>query len=314
MKLSIIIPVYNVEQYISICLDSVVNQVNVSYNDYEVIVVNDGSPDNSINIINKYNWKGCYHKVISQDNKGLSCARNKGLEYARGEYVWFIDSDDYITENAIAEIISLAEEVDIINIGYEDIVNGNRAQMYIPNEYTEGKKHLICGYLQPAQFHIFKKDFLDRWNLRFLKGIYHEDAEFTPRSLYLATTINNIRKPLYLYRKHEGSIMNTVNPKRAFDNLIVADSLISFSNEHLIPIYSNPILGTICLCINNALYVISQASNNDQKKWINKFNSQPMFIKALMNSKVIKYKLEGYLFKILPVNCIMIYKLLTKLR
>lgn len=314
MKLSIIIPVYNVEKYISICLDSVVNQVNVSYNDYEVIIVNDGSPDHSIDIINNYNWRGCNHMVISQTNKGLSGARNKGLDYANGEYIWFIDSDDYIKGNAISKIICHADGADLINIGYQEERNGIKGKTCNPSQYSEGVLHLLYGYSQPAQFHIYKKSFLVQNNIRFMDGIYHEDAEFTPRCLYLSKTIRNICEPLYIYQLRNGSIMTTLNPKRAFDNLIVANSLLCFSERHSIPMNTNPILGTICLCINNALFIISKASKNDQKKWIKVFDSNPMFTTALMSSKTLKYKLEGYLFKMLPVNGIIIYNFLTKLK
>ena len=98
MKLSIIIPMYNVEPYIEKCLLSCLNQ-NIPHADYEIIVVNDGSPDGSLGIARRIASTVDNMLIVSQENGGLSAARNKGLSYAKGEYVWFVDSDDWIEEN-----------------------------------------------------------------------------------------------------------------------------------------------------------------------------------------------------------------------
>ena len=104
MKLSLIIPVYNVEQYIGRCLQSCLSQANVTAEDYELVIVNDGTKDNSMQVVEEMT-RGCTNiTVINQHNQGLSMARNVGLKAAKGEYVWFIDSDDWIESNMIEEL------------------------------------------------------------------------------------------------------------------------------------------------------------------------------------------------------------------
>ncbi len=105
-KYSIIIPVYNVEKYIKKCLDSVFSQTD---KDFEVIVVNDGTKDNSMDIVKKYDVK-----IINQKNQGLSAARNLGFEVAKGDYLWFVDSDDWLRDNSLAEVIEY-----IINLKFD---------------------------------------------------------------------------------------------------------------------------------------------------------------------------------------------------
>ena len=109
ISLSIIIPVYNVEQYLPRCLDSVLQQ-DIPYEEYEVIVVNDGSPDSSLAIAESYARRYPNVKVVTRQNGGLSAARNTGLEYAKGEYVWFVDTDDRIASNCIRYLCNYAKD------------------------------------------------------------------------------------------------------------------------------------------------------------------------------------------------------------
>lgn len=314
MKLSIIVPVYNVEKYIKTCLDSIVNQINVGYDNYEVIVVNDGSPDNSLSIINNYEWKGCNHTIISQNNKGLSGARNVGLECAVGDYVWFVDSDDYISTQALSIVTPFLHSVEIINLAYREVRDGREGLVVKPEKGNNGIEVLKRGLMHPAQFHIFKRSFLENNELSFMEGIYHEDTEFTPRCAYLAKSITTIEIPIYYYNIRGGSIMTTLRPKRAFDYLTVAESLICFSNAHGETLKSTPLLDIICLSINNSLYIISQSEIEEQKKWTIRFEEYRHFVDALVYSTVNKYHYEGVLFRILPFSKISIYKFLKRNR
>ena len=109
MKLSIIIPVYNVEQYVGRCLQSCLSQSHVKADDYELVIVNDGTKDNSMQVVEEMT-RGCTNiTVINQHNQGLSMARNAGLKEAKGEYVWFVDSDDWIAEGSISKIAAKIE-------------------------------------------------------------------------------------------------------------------------------------------------------------------------------------------------------------
>ena len=306
-KLSIIIPVYNVEQYISACLDSVVNQSGVNHNDYEVIVVNDGSPDNSLSIAEGFAAKFANIKIISRENGGLSAARNTGVESAQGEYIWFVDSDDYIAPNSVSLILEKANGIDMINIAHQEEVDGVLSNICIP-------RHEATGLALLAPFHAFRHDLLKFYNIKFIEGILHEDMEYTPRVCFLSKSIDSITQPLYFYRIRSGSIMTTIKPKRAFDYLTVAGSLIDFSLTHDAPLKTTPLINIICMSLNNAMYVISQADKAEQERWNNEFNKNPQFVKALKCSSVLKYKLEGYLFGMIKWDRVKLYQLLTKFK
>lgn len=311
-KLSIVIPMYRVEQYIQDCLDSVFN--NELSNLYEVIIVNDGSPDDSLAIAQRITKDRTNVTILSQENAGLSAARNAGLKKAVGEYVWFVDSDDYIPSYAIEKVIECANGCDIINIGYQEDVEGKVGKTRIPEADVTGKELIKrCSFI-PAQFHIFRRQFLEENNLCFYNGIFHEDIEFTNRAYYLASNIGAISEVLYYYRIRGGSIMTVVRPKRAFDCLTVCESLIHFSNIHQESFKTTPFSTIICMTLNNALYIISQADKKAQKEWLEAYQEKREFNEMLINSDVRKYKLEGYMFKYLPFNKIVLYNILQKLK
>ena len=313
-KLSIIIPVYKVEKYIKSCLLSIIDQQFIDKSIYEVIVINDGSPDRSIDIINAFDWDDVAHTIITQENKGLSCARNTGLENASGEYVWFVDSDDIISTNAVSQIIDRANNCDVINISHSRVVDGIVQEPMTLQDSSTGLEMLAKGFSHEAPFHIFRKQLLLENGIKFYEGIFHEDTEFTPKCLYLAKNVTNISAVLYYYQIRSGSIMTVINPKRAFDYLTVASSLIKFSLDHNESISSTPLLSTICLSLNNALFIISQAGETEQKEWNLQFINHAAYTKALMSSTIFKYKLEGILFELLPFNKILIYKFISKLK
>ena len=316
MKLSIIIPVYNVEKYLESCLDSVMNQEHVSKDDFEVIIVNDGSQDSCANILLNYNWQSLKYKIITQTTTGLSAARNVGFRNAIGNYVWFVDSDDRIKSYAVNTIFEhiINSEFDVINIGYNKIIDGVEQKQSLPLPLDSGKELLVKGYSHEAQFHIFKRDFLINYNLYFKEGIFHEDTEFTPRCLYLASQIGIISKSLYEYRIRTNSIMSTINPKRAFDCIDVALSLIAFSNKNGENLKTSPLVTTICLCINNALHLISKCPNEKRKDFNTKYRANSVLTKTLSSSSILKYRLEGLMFSLFPSNPVMVYQILQKIK
>lgn len=217
VKLSIIVPVYNVKAYLKQCLDSLIHQ---SLEDFEIIIVNDGSTDGSIEILNEYDDNRL--KVIHQENAGLSAARNTGLKYAQGEYVCFVDSDDFISSpNAYKEMYDLAKKNDC------DIVYGN-ATLYYNEDHQEklndflkispqnlSSEEFLMHCLQqkiifvPVWLYFYRRSFINKNNFRFKPGMYHEDEEFTPRVVLKANKVVTYDKHFYMYRQREGSIMNT---------------------------------------------------------------------------------------------------------
>lgn len=184
VKLSIIIPVYNTEEYLPRCLNSCLEQ-DLPANEYEIIAINDGSSDNSLQILNAYALKYPNIRVINQENRGLGATRNRGLNLAIGEYIWFVDSDDWVLENCLLDIYENCKDVDILET--------DRAYLY--------KDHVV--YINIAKWtgvpgYIFNREFLIKNKLIFRENIYFEDSEFTPRVLYLSNKTVLYKKAIFI--------------------------------------------------------------------------------------------------------------------
>lgn len=297
-RLSIIIPAYNVELYLKKCLLSCLEQ-DIHGEDYEIIVINDGSLDGSLEIANRIASEYSNVIVISQPNQGLSAARNKGLSVATGEYVWFVDSDDWIETNCLAEMIKAAADVDVLALNYIWICDNHSVESFLPVEST-GRALLFSSFHQQAQFYLFRKSFLFNNNLFFYNGIYHEDFEFTPRMLFYADKLKVYLKPVYYYFQRENSISRNINPKRAFDLLTVANSLDSFCKKIVPDSDKIPFYNLISLGLNNAFSIIIQTDEQTQRKWLLELKQRGYLLNALNNSNFKRYKFEGILFSLLP--------------
>lgn len=217
---SIIIPAYNVEKYIERCLRSCLNQINIDSDDFEIIVVNDGSPDNSAEIAKYILAEYPNGKIINQANKGLGGARNTGIENASGEYIWFIDSDDWIAPESLSILmksISDYSKPDLIIFRAENVFGEIHQHRKIPDISSgihSGIEIFSKGGLRTcAPFQIIKRDLLLKNNLRFVEGIFHEDNEFMPRLAYFSKTAVQIDAILYFVYQNPTSITRTINPK-----------------------------------------------------------------------------------------------------
>ena len=212
IKVSIIVPVYNVEEYLARCLDSLVNQ---SLKDIEIIVVNDGSPDNSQKIIDNYCKKYKNIKSFIKENGGLSDARNFGIEKAQGEYIAFLDSDDYVTIDMYMEMYNKAKSGNFdmvvcdLNYVYDDKII--KASCNIKKD-TNNIKDVMLNIYPAAWNKIFKRNLMDK-GIRFKKGVWFEDVEFIYRLLPYINTIGVVHKTFNQYVQREGSITNTINKK-----------------------------------------------------------------------------------------------------
>lgn len=186
MLLSIIVPVYKVERYIERCILSLVNQ-DLSPEDYEIIIVDDGSPDKSAEIAETLGKTYANIIVVHKKNGGLSSARNYGMEYVKGKYVMFVDSDDYLEQNVLGKLINICLKYDLDCLGYG--INSIKNGIYIPHPKWEKRppfniiisnNDYICNYTVniSAWGHIAKKEIYEKNNIRFINGIIHEDYEF----------------------------------------------------------------------------------------------------------------------------------------
>lgn len=229
MKVSIIVPVYNVYEYLEKCLDSLVKQ---TLKDIEIIVVNDGSPDNSQEIIDKYAKKYRNIKSFIKENGGLSDARNYGIKHASGEYIAFLDSDDYVKVDMYEKMYKKAKEKDfdmvVCDIDYLYPDNTLRVSSGVDEDTTDIKKTYLN--IHPAAWNkIFKKD-LFKNDVYFKKNVWFEDVEFIYRMLPYIKSIGVVKEDFNQYVQRPGSISNTVNMKlyHYIDNM---NGVIDFYKE-----------------------------------------------------------------------------------
>lgn len=314
MKLTIVLTVYNKEAYLRRAFNALLSQKDVNGDDYEVLVVNDGSTDGSALIIDEYVKGDDRVRVLTQDNQGLSMARNKGVDAAKGEYVWFVDADDTISRKAVWLICGATHSgPDVIPI-YAKTEGFERIRNMVDRNAKGGREILLGGKWEPCGvFNVFKRSFLLNNALCFIPGIYHEDDEFTPRALYFAQKVKVVPEILYTVYRDPNSITQVPRAKRAFDYLVVAESLTHFieAKREKNTDIGKAIYTHAALCINNGLYVISQNSSKEQHSFNLAFSEKKdTLLVSLFAASQSKYRLEGALFKLFNDGYVGIYKLL----
>ena len=244
MKFSIIIPVYNVEKYITKCIESVKAQ---TLTDFECLIINDGTKDNSVEVATKAigddNRFVIHHKV----NGGLSDARNYGVQRARGEYIFLLDSDDYIGETLLEDTYNMAKKYDsdivcfdmmyVYENGRESVSSGGNF------EVTNFKDNPSLIFINnSANNKIYRRTFLE--DKEFVKGMWYEDLAVIPTWLAKANNVSHVAKPLYYYLQREGSISHSADP-RIFDIYTSIDmnkKALGLSSEALSKLYFNDCL------------------------------------------------------------------------
>ena len=235
-KFSIIIPVYNVEPYLRECLDSVLAQTCA---EWEAMCINDGSTDGSLDILQEYAANDARFRIINQPNKGLSAARNAGIRAAKGEYLFFLDSDDWIVPDALERLNKHIAGQDMICFAGQKYNEKDKtylpSDVLIPAIYSNGMAYYSDNALKSYAFpfvcavlRLYKRIFLQEHNLVFEERIYHEDNLFTPIACYYSGKVQVVHDVLYVYRVRENSIMTTNQPKRIADMVYVANSLAAF--------------------------------------------------------------------------------------
>lgn len=232
---SIIVPVYKVEKYLMKCLESITEQ---TYNDYEIILVDDGSPDRCPAICDEFKDKEPRCKVIHQPNKGLSGARNAGLKAAKGKYVYFLDSDDSIANSLLEELQEIFSKRDVDLIGFNATVYEMDSTIILStgNWTDEIKKGVEIAQkrvpLSTVPLYCYRRDFLQREQLQFKEGIYYEDILFTAQVFLKNPKVYYMDKNLYFYNKREASITTSeVKLKNYFDLIGICICLIDSESE-----------------------------------------------------------------------------------
>ena len=216
LKLSVIIPVYNVENYLRKCMDSLLNQ-DLPSDEYEIILVDDGSPDRCGEICDEYAASNSNIKVVHRENGGLSAARNSGIEVARGEYVQFVDSDDYLEPNVLKTLVNKMEtdDLDVLRFNYQNV--NERYEVFEPNKMSKpyvDYRDKVCdgasflterlGYACYACQFVIRRDLLKK--CAFKEAVYFEDTEWAPRMLLNAKRVTSTDLMVYNYLMRAGSI------------------------------------------------------------------------------------------------------------
>lgn len=235
-KITIIIPVYNAEKYLNKCLDSVFSQ---TLDDIDVIAINDGSKDNSLNILNDYKDKHDNLTIIDQRNKGISIARNNGIEIAKGEFIAFLDSDDYLESTMYEELYKKAKasDSDIVVCNYFEEYNDiEKKEINIP-QFQQASISLYPNMINDINTSpwnkLYKASLIQEYKIRFPLSLKYEDVVFVLHAIAKANHVSSIDLPLLNYNIREGSETKVVNAK-VFDIFKILDLINElFQNENM---------------------------------------------------------------------------------
>ncbi|MBM6721150.1 glycosyltransferase [Bacteroides gallinaceum] len=321
-KFSLIIPVYNVEIYIARCLDSVLNQ-DIPMSEYEIIVVNDGSTDRSATIVEQYARKYSNLIVINKENGGLSSARNAGLRKATGEYVWFIDSDDFICKDVLKDIYKecINNQLDVLRIKWQRVdihenilpplKKGDRGKGFPITSGLEFVEKRCSTYLFAWSF-IYKHAVLLKSNILFKEGLLYEDVEFNVRILPLIDRIKSFNKVCYCYTvNRRGSILNKIDSKRISDLLIVCDTIKTLSKQSDLSFYkrilSDCVISAILLTASSSQML--KESGRDFLWKLSEFG-----INHLLYTGTLPRKILCFVFNVSPVLSLYVAYILNLIR
>ena len=240
-KFSIILPVYNVEKYLPECVDSILNQ---TFTDYEIILVDDGSKDSSGKICDEYSTKYTFVKTVHKPNGGLSDARNVGLKQAKGEYIFFIDSDDYLIDKNVLQRISekLKSNPDVV--AFKSIkwfeTNGELSHSTTDLAVSDDRLSACEKYIElidkdtysnSAWSKVIKRTLLVDNNIEFEKGLLGEDNDWYYKVVGVLSSLELIDEPLYVYRQRAGSITKTYKNKNLEHLLWIIEKWTNYIND-----------------------------------------------------------------------------------
>lgn len=319
IMISVIIPVYNVEKYIRQCVDSVLNQ---TINEIEILLIDDGSTDNSGIICDDYGKKEKNIKVFHKKNGGLSSARNFGINYASGEYISFIDSDDYILPQMLEKLLSMCINTkskiaacDYYNVYDEKLEKVNetmKTYVYSSKEFfkkilTENGRIEMCAVNK-----LYHKSIFASKNNRFPEGKLFEDLGSTYKYIFSVDKIVYINKGYYCYRRaRKGSITATWNNEREYDRIYMSENMVQYIKQNIPELYGdalafkfmNTYLTSINLMIQtnsfqDEIYKLAQQDISKNIKYLLKSNL-PFVKKAQIIISISNYNFYKKIFNYL---------------
>lgn len=304
--ISIIVPTYNVEKYIRTCIESILAQ---TYRNVEVIIVNDGSKDQSLAVISDLICSHPNVKVINQKNQGLSVARNTGIDVATGKYITFVDPDDKIMPGFVSSLYQIADKTgaDIVRGSFRDF-NGNIPKDWVPDFNVPTN----CGTIVLDQFlssnisfvvwsSIYRLDFINSNHIRFTPGILLEDGDFTTRAYMLAKLVATSPEPNYAYRIRQGSILTTNNAqKMSLSEEKVISQFISMLKHEESDVLCSLILKSIYAFMRDWTRIILK-NHLSLDRTNSCFDTALTLIKEIINSKPLKEKIK-FLTKVIIIK------------
>ncbi len=320
MKLSIIIPIYKVEAYLRKCVDSVLNQ-DLPSSEYEIILVDDGSPDGCPMICDQYAIEQVNVRVIHQKNRGLSVARNSGIEVAKGEYIMFVDSDDYIELNVIGGLMEQIERdnLDVLRYDFRNV--NDKYEEFHPNkdpkrdvDYSESVVDGVTflnerlGPMCYAVMFILRRDLIYKPNIKhqtsnilFTEKIYFEDTDWTPRMLCKAKRVASTSKIVYNYLWRNGSITLPTEPAKRKKVLEDKIRLIRGFQEQS-KFVKDPIWFTWMTSSTamGVLGMLAKMTSTERKPYLQELKSLNIFPLLTKKEKMLSHKIKAIMANISP--------------
>jgi len=328
MRLSFIIPMYNSADFITSCIHSCLNQ-DLPEDEFEVIVVDDGSTDDSAAVV-EAEIKATGDKrlsLIRQTNGRPGKARNTGMEKARGDYIWFIDSDDWVSADCASKLLSQASGADILAFGAESyrLIDGVKvtdnifkypfSSSYSGHDYIKlmSDKLIVC-----VPFHFFRRGYLIDRGLRFVPDLIHEDNEFMARTVLLADRIVVSEEVPYHRFIREGSISRKVTPARFKSFFEVSDRLHDFYLGGSVPVDLKPYWNSMVSNVINQALKLANLNPEEEivasGEFVDNIIERKWVPEVFRSSKELKYKIEGLLMSMFPGRVMDIYKLIRRFK
>lgn len=301
-KISVVIPVYNVAKYLDVCIKSVINQ---TYKDLEIILVDDGSTDNSGKMCDEYKEKDERIIVIHKQNGGLSSARNEGIKIATGKYLTFIDSDDYITNDMIEELyLSLTNTNSDVSI-CKITKNENKLDCEINNETLIFNSHdaikeilLDRLFTTSASAKLYKKELFN--NIMYPAGMLYEDYATTYKLFHLSDKISYTSSNKYYYRYNDEGITKSKFTNKQLDYFKVSKEILNFTKDNYCDLvkYVNKRTASYAISFYRFMCMGTKYNKDTSKFIINEL--KPNLLKYIFSNEKIAKKIYGILMCIMP--------------
>ena len=303
LKVSVIVPVYKAEKYLRKCVDSILAQ---TFRDFEVLLVDDGSPDKSGEICDEYEKKDSRVRVFHKENGGQSSARNLALAHMQGEYVFFCDSDDMMATDALSELVKVivSKSVDIVAYCFDFIDEHSRPikgfnNDYMPDMVMSGGEFMCRFTVVGAMcMYFYSAELFRRANLRLIEGIYREDEDFVIRAIGSAKSIVYVPKSFYYYRWNPQSTMHlpTISRKKEllFSTIRVIESLSNFRDSHADEVDVargvQKKLESLAVSVYKELFQLRRHLHSDERKEIHKRLRDSGLYPLRIQENGVKYK------------------------